>query len=285
MSQAFAPMADRERELFQAHYLRYLRERDGQPCLRDRTFSRREQLFSKVEAMKTPSIRSLIDPEVFARNLARCEPEEGLHDATLWALAVAKGNRAESLGVETKLKARGFEKAGEEDPLTYVEIQEIYHTRQLLHVLRLVGVPCEIGLPVGSFTRAGIRFMSRSPRRVLEVLALGFEVVGAFAFSLLRSEARRLFPDHPHIEMIDKLFAQILVDEVGHIEFLRSRMGRKRLALSRAMLPFAKQALFDDNHEMRMLFERRGGLPDVERKDVYSLVADEPDRLLPVGAV
>ncbi|MBK8259282.1 MAG: hypothetical protein IPK82_42325 [Polyangiaceae bacterium] len=278
MSRAFVPMAERERAAFQDHYLRYLKERDGHADLKTRTFERREAFFAEVTAAKA-SGKSPIDAEAFARNLGRCEPEPGLNDATLWALAVAKGNRAERMGVETKLAAKGFEKAGDDDPLTYVEIQEIYHTRQLLHVLRLVGVPCEIGLPVGSITRTGIKFMARAPRPMLEVLALGFEVVGVSAFALLRAEASRLFSGDPNIGLIDKLFAQILVDEVGHVEFLRSRMGRRRLALSRALVPFAKRSLFDDNREMRMLLERHGGLANVEQTDVHGFVANEPDRL------
>ncbi len=276
----FAPMTDRERASFADHYMRYLRERDGVPCLATRTLSRREGASRRageaaVQGVGTPRI----DPAVFARNLLRCEPEPGLDAAMIWALAVAKGNRAERYGVEHKLAARGFEAAGIDDILTYVEIQECYHTRLLLHVLELVGLKCDVGAPVGALTRAGVRLFAQLPRAWLDVLALAFEVVGIAAFRALRDEARELFADHPAAARIDAHFAQLLVDEVGHVHFLRSRMGPRSLFLARALLPFAKRALFDDNHEIRMLLERRGALGGLERMDVDEVVENEPERL------
>lgn len=281
----FLPMSDREREAFPDHYMSWLRARDGMPCLSTRTLSRREDL--SASSGKRPvhdKAPPRIDPEVFSRNLARCEPEPGLDRATIWALAVAKGNRAERYGVEHKLAVRGFEPGGADDILTYVELQEVYHTRLLLQVLALVGLHCEVGAPVGAVTRKGIRFMASLPRYWLDVLALPFEVVGITAFSALREEARELFADHPEIERIDAFFAQILVDEVGHVHYLRSRLGTVRLAMSSALLPFAKTALFDDNHEVKTLLERRGTFTDLGRTDVDAVVMDAPDRLPPLAA-
>lgn len=276
----FAPMSDRERASFPAHYMTWLRERDGSPCLETRTLSKRESLsLGAPNSAVQRHGRVVIDPEVFSRNLARCEPEPGLDRATIWALAVAKGNRAERFGVEHKLAVRGFEPGGADDILTYIELQEVYHTRLLLQVLALVGLSCEVGAPVGAVTRAGIRLFARLPRTWLDVLALSFEVVGITAFSALRDEARELFADHPAMGRIDALFAQLLVDEVGHVHFLRSRLGDARLALSKALLPFAKTALFDDNHEIRLLLERRGAMASVGRSDVDSVVEGDPERL------
>ncbi len=276
----FAPMNARERASFADRYMRYLRERDGVPCLSTRTLSRREAMArgagrGPVQRDGTPRI----DPAVFARNLLRCEPEPGLDAATIWALAVAKGNRAERYGVEHKLAARGFEAAGIDDILTYVEIQECYHTRLLLQVLELVGLTCDVGQPVGALTRAGVRLFAHLPRAWLDVLALAFEVVGIAAFRAMRDEARELYAAHPAAGQIDALFAQLLVDEVGHVHFLRSRMGPRSLFAARALLPFAKRALFDDNHEIRTLLERRGALGGLERMDVDEVVEHEPDRL------
>jgi hypothetical protein len=228
--------------------------------------------------------RPRVDPAVFARNLQRCEPEAGLDAATIWALAVAKGNRAERYGVEHKLAARGFEPGGPDDILTYVEIQECYHTRLLLQVLALIGLDCDVGAPVGALTRAGVRLFARLPRAWLDVLALAFEVVGIVAFRALRDEARALFADHPAAAEIDSRFAQLLVDEVGHVHFLRSRLGKAGLLAARGLVPFAKRALFDDNHEIRMLLERRGALADLHRLDVDEVVSGDPDRLPPLAA-
>jgi hypothetical protein len=281
MTHAFAPMSARDRASFADRYLSYLREREGVPCLGDRTLSRREEARAASRREPRPALgRVRIDPRVFARNLPRCEPEPGLDRAMLWALAVAKGNRAERLGVETKIADRGFD-AGTDDPLTYVELQECYHTRVLLDVLSLVGLDCDVGLPVGRLTRAGVRLFARLPRAALDVLALPFEVVGIAAFAALRDEARELFADAPALSArIDALFTELLVDEIGHVHFLRSRLGRERLAFARALLPFAQRALFDDNHEVRSLLARRGGLGDLHTFDPDAVIAGTHARVL-----
>jgi hypothetical protein len=277
---AFSPMDRKERDAFGARYMSYLRERDGEPCLQTRTLSRREEVLRRLLASRGPaSGPARIDPAVFSRNLARCAPEPGLDRATIWALAVAKGNRAERYGVEHKLDRRGFEAGGAADALTFVEIQECYHTRLLLQVLSLVGLDCDVGAPASALTRAGVRLFGQLPRTVIDVLALAFEVVGIAAFRAMRDEARELFADHPHGRHIDALFAQLLVDEVGHVHFLRSRLGPPALAAARAALPFAKAALFDDNHEVRLLLERRRALDAIETMDIDEVVAGEPDCL------
>lgn len=286
MSDLFSPMSRPEREAFASRYLAYLKQREGVPSFERRTLSRREETARALAARPVRWRGPLpVDPLVFHRNLARCEPEPGLDAATLWALAVAKGNRAERLGVEHKLRVRGFEPGGAEDPLTYVELQECDHTRLLLRVLEVIGLEAEIGEPVGRLTSAGVRLLGSLPRGPLDVLALPFEVVGVSAFHALRMEARALFTDQPEaLARIDAHFAQILVDEVGHVHYLRSRLSPAALALSRALLPFAKRALFNDNHEIRMLLERRGALRDLSSVDVDALVADEPERLSALAA-
>ncbi|HZO15903.1 MAG TPA: hypothetical protein VFB62_21670, partial [Polyangiaceae bacterium] len=219
---------------------------------------------------------ALIDASAFARNLLRCAPEPGLDAPTLWALGVAKGNRAERYGVEHKLETCGFEKA--DAVMTYVELQECYHTRLLLQVLELVGLRCHVGDPVGAVTRAGVRLIAHLPRCLRDVLALAFEVVGIGGFCALRDEARVLFAREPQLGAIDALFTQILVDEVGHVHFLRSCMGPGRLMAARRVLTFAKSAMFDDNREVASLLERHG-YHDLEHIDLDRIVADAPERL------
>ncbi len=263
----------------------YLREREGTPCLETRTLSRREAASRGRGATGLPGGRHpRIDPEVFARNLRRCEPEPGLDAAMIWALAVAKANRAERYGVEHKLAKRGFEPGGADDILTYVEIQECYHTRLLLQVLEMVGLTCEVGPPVGALTRAGVRLFAQLPRRWLDVLALAFEVVGIAGFRALRDEARELLAGHPAAAPIDALFAQLLVDEVGHVHFLRSRLGPRGLTVARALVPFARRALVDDNREIQVLFDRRGGLVNLHEMDIDEVVEHEPERLPALAA-
>ncbi|MFO0554218.1 MAG: hypothetical protein U0271_37910 [Polyangiaceae bacterium] len=286
MTDLFSPMPRPDRTAFQLHYRDYLRSRDGVPCLESRTLSRRELSYRELD--NAPVRRTgepIVDPVVFQRNLLRCQPEPGLDAPTLWALAVAKGNRAERFGVENKLRIQGFEPGGAEDLLTYVELQEVYHTKLLLRALEVIGLSCEIGEPVGRVTRVGVMMLARLPRPIIEVLALAFELVGIAAFHALRREAHALFADQPEaLARIDALFSELLVDEVGHVHFLRSRLGPVRLGVSRAALVFAKRSLFNDNHEIQMLLDRTRALDGLETLDVDALVADCPHRLPPLRA-
>lgn len=282
----FTPMDPATRGRFAPHYLAYLRQRDGEPSLARRTLSRREAIRAALSREPRPSLGAVrVDPVVFHRNLPRRVPEAGLDRATLWALALAKGNRAERFGVESKLDRYGFEKDGTADPITYVELQECYHTRLLLEVLALVGIECDVGLPSSALTRVGVKLIGQLPRAGLDVLALPFEAIGIAAFSAMRDEARELFSDAPALcARIDALLTEILVDEVGHVHFLRSRLSPARLGVARALLPFARRALFDDNEEVRLLLARRNMLDGFDEMDPDALVANAPDRLPPLAA-
>ena len=104
----FTPMDPATRGRFAPHYLAYLRQRDGEPSLARRTLSRREAIRAALSREPRPSLGAVrVDPVVFHRNLPRRVPEAGLDRATLWALALAKGNRAERFGVESKLDRYG----------------------------------------------------------------------------------------------------------------------------------------------------------------------------------
>ncbi|APR85351.1 Hypothetical protein A7982_10700 [Minicystis rosea] len=130
-----------------------------------------------------------------------------------------------------------------------------------------------------------MRLFGQLPRGALDVLAMAFEVVGIMAFRAMRNEARILFADQAApLARIDALFAQLLVDEVGHVQFLRSRLGPSRLAMAHAALPFAQRALLNDNHEIRTLLERRGEMDAIERLNLDEVVVDDPERLPALAA-
>jgi hypothetical protein len=265
----FEAWTPEERAAFNARYLRHLRARDGLPQLETRTFTVREAFFRDLaESPIRRTGRPVVAPRVFADNHLRDEPEPGLDEPTLWALCVAKCNRCERHGVDTKLARKGYSPGGADNPFVYIEIEETYHTRMLVEALRVIGIDVEFVPPRG-LARCVVELFGVAPRALSDVVALDAELVGVVTFRLLLEKARELFGDQPGpLARIETLLAQILVDEVGHVQFLQSRLGAVRLAAARAMLPVVVRGLLDDIPEIERLFGRARFLAAVTAPDV-----------------
>lgn len=280
MSQALTPMSPARRAEFRALYLDHLRRRDGTPDLRARRFDVREKFFAEIDA--SPVLWQgppPVDPAVFARNLDR-PAEPGLDEATLWALATAKVNRAERYGVERKIESVGDAHTDVDDPYTFIEVEETYHTRILEDALKTLGLSMTVADPAPT-TRWLIAGMVHLPERLANVAVLCGEIFGVAAFSLLLEKARTLFADQPAVvARIEALFGQILVDEVGHVHFVRSTLGPTGLALARRLLPVLARATLRDLPELERLFGREVLMERVLAAEVDRAAEGYPDRLI-----
>jgi hypothetical protein len=273
-------MSPEQRARFVDTYLAYLRERDGVPDLASRSFDRRERLFAAIDAAP---IRwegpPPVSQAVFDRNHAAATPEPDLDEATLWALATAKTNRAERFGVDLSITHdRKTRDQQLQDPHTWVQIEEVYHTRILRDVLHAIGLTVEVSSP-NPTTQLLIRAMVHLPTAVSDVLVLCGEIVGVTIFALLLERARALFAGHPALPRIEALFAQILVDEVGHVQFLRARCGPVRLALARRLIATVAGNVVDDIPELDRLFGRDTIIARAQAARVDEDAAPYPDRL------
>lgn len=281
MTQTFAPMSPPAKQAFRTQYLAYLRDRDGIPDLAHQRFDVREQFFAQVDAMPVLWTGALpIDPTVFERNAARSSPEPGLDEATLWALATAKTNRAERFGVEHELATHGVPPGAESDPHVYVQVEEFYHTRILVDALATLGLRLPMADP-GPITKVLIRAMVQLPAALSDVLVFCGEIVGVALFSLLLERARTLFASQPRVmARIEQLFSQILVDEVGHVHFVRSRLSPLQLAVARPLLPLVALGALFDNPDFVRLFGLRAVLARAVAGDVDGAAAPYPDRFV-----
>ncbi len=278
---ALDPMPEAEKATFRDVYLAYLRRRDGTPDLATRRFDIRERFFADVDATPRRWTGKLpVDPEVFARNHARRRPEPGLDPATLWALATAKTNRAERFGVELALDNPRRVADLLEDPHTYIQIEEFYHTRILKDVLATIGLDVHVATPHPR-TRLLVRAMVHLPEGISNVAVLAGEIVGVSIFTLLLEKARELFASQPAaLSRIEALFAQILVDEVGHVHYLRSRLSNAQIAWTRRLLPLTLATLLDDIPELGQLLGRDTLIRHAHAADVDASAAPYADRLV-----
>jgi len=219
-----------------------------------------------------------VDQGVFDRNHARRAPEPNLDEVTLWALATAKTNRAERYGVEYALVHNDRARDAANDPHAYIQIEEFYHTRILRDALATIGLRMEMGRP-GMSARAMIRAMVRLPENVANVFVLCGEICGVAVFDLLLSKARELFAHQPKVlARHEALFGQIMVDEVGHVHFVRSTLSPRRLAWARAALPVVAWSLLDESPELLRLFGRETVMRRILAADVDAAAATYPDR-------
>jgi hypothetical protein len=277
MTDVFSPMSPAERERFDVAYLAYLHARDGVPDLGTQRLDVRERFFDRIDREPVALAgRTPVDQQLFDRNHDRRVPEAGLDEATLWALATAKANRGERYGVEYLLR-HPRRSMTEASPHTYVLIEERYHTRMLQDALRAIGVEMSVSSP-GLSTRVLVRAMVRLPEAVSGVLALCGEIVGVVVFALLLDKARQVFASiPPALARIEALFSQILVDEVGHVHFARSRLGPMQLLAARRLLPAVAEGVLRDLPEVERLYGRRLVFETVQAAEVDAAAARYPD--------
>ena len=282
MTDVFKPLSPAQRAAFTPYYLDYLHVRDGIPDRETHTFSIREKYFREIDG--NPIRRAgtpVVDQSVFDRNHSQNVPEAGLDEATLWALCMAKVNRAERFGVELSFETNGVTAVDERDPFVFVEIEETYHTRILKDALSTIGVEMEM-MPPRGMTRFLITTIATLPKALSSVLILCAEIGGVVVFQMLRDKARELFADQRvPMARIETLFNQIVVDELGHIQFVRSLLGPARLAMARRMLPMIAKGLLDDIPELHALFGEQL-VAAVINADIDAIARDYPERLLPI---
>jgi hypothetical protein len=236
---AFDPLAvlpDAERHRRLDAYLDFLRARDGEPDLPQRRLSHREAFFQELAARPVQWTGPL-DRRRFHEHLARRATPD-LDRKLVWLLAAAKSNRAEHYGVTLDLSLRGDHFAEHEngEHMTYIDLEEFYHTRILRDCCACFGLEFDL-MPPRSFTRFFAALVVRSPAKLRLITALCGELFGCVAFQVLW-ETADVFSAQPEVrDRIRLLIREILIDEMGHTAYGNAMLGAAGLALVRAMVP------------------------------------------------
>jgi hypothetical protein len=245
-------------------YREYLAQRDGDADLLNRRLGSREEFFAAIEADPVRSTRHM-DRNVFARNMRRRKPEDGVDRRMLFLLATAKLNQAERFGVglgETYGHTSGDDVPPER---VYMELEEHYHTRLLAYVLDIFGLPFHVVAPpfvMRQFVKTAV-FL---PERMSFLFVGASEMAGCIMFHELRRIGVELFADEPDVAArIDHLYSEILTDEVGHVGYCAARCTKAERAVMRRLYPrigrlFARQtfeiSLLTDRSELHALLDR-----------------------------
>lgn len=255
MSEVYTALSLEERRRAAANFLEFLRQRDGTPEPLARKLSKREEYFQGIERHQVRSRRGL-DTAKFKRNHLTREIEPNLDAAMLWLLCTAKLNRGERYGVDMvmayKVRKGNFDP---NLPETFLQIEEFYHTRMLLDVLKVFGLEIEVLPPNSRITRLVIQAMVYLPQRFSTPFSLAGEILGVAFFYLMREKAKEIFADEPEVlERILSLFNEIMVDEIGHVFFARARAGKIGLWFAKRMQNAVLNSVVTDLPELVLLF-------------------------------
>ncbi|MCV7251936.1 hypothetical protein H7J86_07160 [Mycobacterium hackensackense] len=235
-------------------YRDYLRRRDGEADLLNRRLANREDFFDHLE---TNPIRSQqpADRTTFLRNLRRRVPEPGLDRKMLFLLATAKLNQAERFGVGLG-ETYGMNSDENLPPeRVYLELEEHYHTRLLAYVLDVFDLTFQVVPPpfvMRQFVKAGV-FL---PERLGVMFVGAAEMAGCVMFDELRRVGMELFADEPEVcERIQRLYTEILTDEIGHVGYCASRCTPAERAIMRCAYPLIGRVFARQTVEIGLLIE------------------------------
>ncbi len=220
-----------------ADYLAFVRERDGEPDLRARTLSRREDWFRRLGAELAPAWDGeAIESGRFTQWHHGALPIREAPPLVQWLVAIARANEGEAWGVNYLLDRGGFQglgRGGVLKPRDFADLEETYHTRIFHEIVRLFGLEFELRDPPGPI-QTSVKLMAHIPDRLSFLLLAAGELMGTVSFLELAHRGERILREHPRIwTRIQALLDEILVDEVGHVTYLLGSMGRLDLTLVR----------------------------------------------------
>lgn len=235
-------------------YRDYLAQRDGAADLLNRRLASREEFFASLEESPVRSARP-IDRDVFARNLHRRRPESGLQREMLFLLATAKLNQAERFGVGLG-ETYGYN-SGEDRPpeRVYMELEEHYHTRLLAYVLDIFGLPFRVVAPP-LVMRQFVKLNVFLPERLGFAFVGAAEMAGCIMFDELRRIGVDLFADEPDVaQRIERLYSEILTDEIGHVGYCAARCTSPERATMRRLYPYIGRLFARQTAEISQLVD------------------------------
>ncbi len=235
-------------------YRDYLTRRDGEADLLHRRLASREEFFAGLEADPVRSAR-FIDRKVFTRNLHRRRPEPGVEPEMLFLLATAKLNQAERFGVDL---GDTYGRIGREDEAPermYLALEEHYHTRMLAYVLDAFDLPFQVVVPP-FVMRQFVKINVFLPERFGFAFVGAAEMAGCIMFDELRRVGVELFSDEPDVAArIERLYSEILTDEVGHVGYCAARCTPAERAVMRWLYPRFGRLLARQTFEISLLIE------------------------------
>ncbi|WP_204802990.1 hypothetical protein [Mycobacterium riyadhense] len=258
-------------------YRDFLARRDGDADLLHRRLTSREQFFAALDADPVRSTHP-VDRRVFMRNLRRRRPEPDIDRKLLFLLTTAKLNQAERFGVD--LGDTYGRIGGDDQPpeRVYIALEEHYHTRLLAYVLDMFGLPFQVVVPP-FVMRQFVKMAVFLPERLGFAFVGAAEMAGCIMFYELRRVGVELFADEPDVAArIERLYTEILADEIGHVGYCAANCTKPERALMRWLYPRFGRLFARQTAEIGLLADRNELDARLDRPfDIDELTADMPN--------
>lgn len=235
MNVAFAPISESDRAPLMAAYVASLHLRNGEISERTLELPAREGFLARWAA-SNPGWQGAAPTEAYQRIVAGGAIKASDPRLALWMAYMAMTNQAEEYGVNVRLDDELPGEGDEKEAYKYIAREELYHTRMLLDGVRALGVEAKLAPPPLPL-RLFLRFFPRLPTMWTDCITLIAEAVGITLFCRLRAIAMELFEGTPMGAHLATLVDEIIIDEVGHVTFLRSRLGEDGLRWARRLSP------------------------------------------------
>jgi hypothetical protein len=265
-----------ERTARLGRYLDYLKTRDGTADLPKRSLSERDRFFGQL-AGQPVRWQGDIGAAAFQEHLKKKLEKRDLDRRIVWLLAAAKANRAEQYGVDLDLELRGdhFGEYEHGEHMTFIDLEEFYHTRILRDCCNIFGLSFDMH-PPKSFVRWFTKLVVKSPPYLRLVTAMLGEFFGCVAFQVLW-ETADVFKEQPAVfERLRLLVREILVDELGHVAYANSNLGSTSLSLVKSLMPMVSAYFLNDLPEFEVLaggrdvFLKRVAAFDLQNSELWA---------------
>ncbi|MBM4391259.1 MAG: ferritin-like domain-containing protein [Deltaproteobacteria bacterium] len=235
MNIAFASMEESDRAPLMARYVESLRRRNGEISDSSLQLPAREGFLARWAA-SNPGWSGRAPTEAYQRIVGGGAIHRDDPRLALWMAYMAMTNQAEEYGVNVRLDDELPGEGDEKEAYQYIAREELYHTRMLLDGVRALGVNASLAPPPLGL-RLFLRFFPRLPTMWTDCITLIAEAVGITLFCRLRAIAMELFEGTSMGAHLTSLVDEIIIDEVGHVTFLRSRLGERGLRWARRLSP------------------------------------------------
>lgn len=261
-------------------YRDFLIRTEGEANMMKFTLSTREKYFDELEKN---AIKSNYKPdrETFLTAMYSRKFNPALDKKFYWIIATAKLNQSERFGIGLgEAYGKDQDKFDKEPERLYVMLQEHYHTRILGDVVRMFDLPLPM-IPPSFWMRQMVKmFVAMPHERTLAIVAAS-EMVGCRLFGAMRDMGVELFKDEPEVSaQINNLYNEIFADEIGHVGFLASKLGKNGRAFARMLSKtIAFKTITGSVPELKAIFTKEQ-LANMmaDDFDVYKMAEQFPER-------
>jgi hypothetical protein len=160
----------------------------------------------------------------------------------------------------------------------YIELEEHYHTRLLAYVLDMFGLPFQV-VPPPFVMRQFVKLNVFIPERIGIAFVGAGEMAGCIMFDELRRVGVELFSDEPDVaSRIERLYSEILTDEVGHVGYCAARCSSGERAVMRWLYPRFGRLFARETAEISSLVDPKKLRARLDKPfNVDQLTADLPN--------